>query len=87
MTKAEFIKEVAEAAKLSQTKTEDVMEVIKGVLLNSLEFSGEAILPGIGKFRRVTVKERSYRNPSDGNRPVVKPEHQKIKITLSGKFK
>jgi len=87
MTKTEFIKEVAEAAKLSQTKTEDVMEVIKGVLLNSLEFSGEAVLPGIGRFRKVTVKARKYKMAVIGGGEIVKPEHQKIKFTLSGKFK
>jgi len=86
MKKEEFVSEVADKVGLSLRQTDMVLNAMKDVLQAEIKATGEASLPGIGKFRTVKVKERKYRNTVTGGKEIVKPAHDEIRFRISSKF-
>lgn len=67
MNKAELVKAVSEAAKVSQTEVSSVIAALVGVITQKVAQDGDQImLPGLGTFKQVSKAARVGRNPSTG---------------------
>jgi len=86
MKKEEFVSEVAGIAGLSLRQTEMALNAMKDVLQLEIAKTGEANFPGIGRFHKVKVKERKYRNTITGGNEITKPAHDVLKFKISLKF-
>lgn len=73
MNKQEFLKKVAEKAKMSQTDTNRCLSAVVDVIVSEVRDNGEQIaIPGLGTFKQVKRDARDGRNPFNGEKVQIK---------------
>ncbi len=77
MNATEFIAKIAEAHGVSKTQAKSIVEDIFKDIVDAAASGAEVSLPGFGKFKVKTTREREGRNPGSG---------EKIKIASSKKL-
>jgi DNA-binding protein HU-beta len=71
MTKAEIVKEIADATEVSQADVEKVVDDFVGLLTDTLGKGEDFIYPKLGKFTPVARAARTARNPHTGEDVAV----------------
>ena len=74
MTKAELVKEVAQAADLTKKHSEVVVNVVFQSIINALQQDEKVELRGFGSFRIRQRRSRQGRNPKTGDKVQVPPK-------------
>ena len=74
MTKAELVKEVAQAADLSKKHSEVVVNVVFQSIIAALQQDEKVELRGFGSFRIRQRRSRQGRNPKTGDKVQVPPK-------------
>ena len=73
MNKQEFLKKVAEKAKMSQTDANRCLSAVVDVIVSEVRDNGEQIaIPGLGTFKQVKRDAHEGRNPFNGERVQIK---------------
>ena len=73
MNKQEFLKKVAEKAKMSQTDANRCLSAVVDVIVSEVRDNGEQIaIPGFGTFKQVKRDAREGRNPFNGEKVQIK---------------
>ena len=73
MNKQEFLKKVAEKAKMSQTDANRCLSaVVDGVGWEGGESGGQIGVPGLGTFKQVKRDAHEGRNPFNGEKVQIK---------------
>lgn len=73
MNKQEFLKKVAEKAKMSQTDANRCLSAVVDVIVSEVRDNGEQItIPGLGTFKQVKRDARDGRNPFNGEKVQIK---------------
>lgn len=73
MNKQEFLKKVAEKAKMSQTDANRCLSAVVDVIVSEVRDNGEQIaIPGLGTFKQVKRNARDGRNPFNGEKVQIK---------------
>lgn len=86
MNKSSQISYIAAKAGITKAMAGAAYEGFVDALMQSIKESGEASIPGFGRFMLVTAKERTMRNPKTGE-PVVVPQHTKLTFKPSSAMK
>lgn len=71
MLTRDFVKAVADKAKLPADAVRAVLEAMQGVAVGQLLATGEVRVPGIVSLRRIDRKPRMARNPRTGEAAPV----------------
>jgi len=74
MTKAELVKEVAQAADLTKKHSEVIVNVVFQSIINALHRDEKVELRGFGSFRIRQRRSRQGRNPKTGDKVPVPPK-------------
>lgn len=74
MTKAELVKEVAQAADLSKKHSEVIVNVVFESIIDALQQDEKVELRGFGSFRIRQRRSRQGRNPKTGDKVQVPPK-------------
>jgi integration host factor subunit beta len=74
MTKAELVKEVAQAADLTKKHSEVIVNVVFQSIINALQEDEKVELRGFGSFRIRQRRSRQGRNPKTGDKVQVPPK-------------
>ena len=74
MTKAELVKEVAQAADLTKKHSEVIVNVVFQSIINALHEDEKVELRGFGSFRIRQRRPRQGRNPKTGDKVQVPPK-------------
>ena len=74
MTKAELVKEVAQAADLSKKHSEVIVNVVFQSIITALQQDEKVELRGFGSFRIRQRRSRQGRNPKTGDKVQVPPK-------------
>ncbi len=73
MNKQEFLKKVAEKAKMSQTDANRCLSAVVDVIVSEVRDNGEQIaIPGLGTFKQVKRDAHEGRNPFNGEKVQIK---------------
>lgn len=73
MNKQEFLKKVAEKAKMSQTDANRCLSAVVDVIVSEVRDNGEQIaIPSLGTFKQVKRDAHEGRNPFNGERVQIK---------------
>ena len=73
MNKQEFLKKVAEKAKMSQTDANCCISALVDVVVTEVRDNGEQIsIPGLGTFKQVKRSAHEGRNPFNGEKVQIK---------------
>lgn len=73
MNKQEFLKKVAEKAKISQTDANRCLSAVVDVIVSEVRDNGEQIaIPGLGTFKQVKRDAHEGRNPFNGEKVQIK---------------
>jgi DNA-binding protein HU-beta len=82
MTKAEFVKSVAQVKGLPQTQTEQILGIAFQVLTELLEAGEQVAWPGFGSFKVVDRAAREGRNPQTGAKIQI-PASKAVKFSAA----
>ena len=74
MTKAELVKEVAQAADLTKKHSEVIVNVVFESIIDALHEDEKVELRGFGSFRIRQRRSRQGRNPKTGSKVQVPPK-------------
>lgn len=74
MTKAELVKEVAQAADLSKKHSEVIVNMVFQSIITALQQDEKVELRGFGSFRIRQRRSRQGRNPKTGDKVQVPPK-------------
>ena len=73
MNKQEFLKKIAEKAKMSQTDANRCLSAVVDVIVSEVRDNGEQIaIPGLGTFKQVKRDAHEGRNPFNGEKVQIK---------------
>ena len=73
MNKQEFLKKVAEKAKMSQTDANRCLSAVVDVIVSEVRDNGEQIaIPGLETFKQVKRDAHEGRNPFNGKKVQIK---------------
>ena len=75
MTKAELVKEVAQAADLTKKHSEVIVNVVFQSIINALQQDEKVELRGFGSFRIRQRRPRQGRNPKTGEAVALSGKH------------
>lgn len=89
MNKQEFLKKVAEKAKMSQTDANRCLSAVVDVIVSEVRDNGEQItIPGLGTFKQVKRDAHEGRNPLNGEKVQIKASRNlQLKVQSSLKVK
>ena len=85
MNKQEFLKKVAEKAKMSQTDANRCLSAVVDVIVSEVRDNGEQIaIPGLGTFKQVKRDAHEGRNPFNGEKVQIKASRNlRLKVQSS----
>ena len=86
MTKAEFIKAIAEKTGVTATTAARCLDAIGSITATALSGGDDVTLPGIGKLVLVHKAERQGRNPRTGETKTI-PAKKAVKFKAAASFK
>ena len=86
VNRKELVAEIAERAELEKKKSDEVLQHIVEIIMQSVAKGETIAIPGFAKFARVDRKARMGRNPATGETIKIKAS-RKAKITPLKAFK
>lgn len=86
MDKKTLINKVAEVNEFTKKDTEKFLNSLQGIISEEILNGEEITLPGLGRFILEDKKERTCRNPQNGEEMIV-PAHKSPKFKMSPTFK
>jgi len=85
MTKSDVVNFVAESTGLKKGEAEKAVNATLEAIKSGTAKDGKVTLVGFGNFTKVTTKEREGRNPSTGEKIIIKSK-DKPKFSASKEF-
>jgi DNA-binding protein HU-beta len=76
ITKAEFIKLIAEEQKIANTEASESLNMVISAVEKVLSKGGKITIPGFGSFYTLKNKAREGRNPRTGESINIKASNQ-----------
>jgi DNA-binding protein HU-beta len=82
MTQTQLVRELAEAAEVSNKQAKQIVESLAAVAIRETKKGGVFVVPGIGRLVRVDRKARMGRNPATGE-PIKIPAKKVVKFRVA----
>lgn len=85
LTQADLLRELSEANNITVVKLREIISSLQSIISRELNNNEVMRLFDLGKFRIITVKERTGVNPIT-KKPIKIPAGRRVKFSVSGTF-
>jgi len=82
LTQTEFVKKIAAVGGVTNKVAKEVIESYAAIAIAEAKKNGVAVLPGLGRLKKVERKARMGRNPATGEAIKI-PAKKVVKFTVA----
>jgi DNA-binding protein HU-beta len=82
MTQTEFVKKIAEVGGVTNKVAKQIIESYAAIAIGEAKKNGVAVVPGLGRLKKVERKARMGRNPATGQTIKI-PAKKVVKFAVA----